>query len=53
MTKESTKSFEAFKATLSSALLLIVPDPKLDYEMSTDASRSLCHRRRNIPGPRR
>ena len=37
-TEDSTKAFEALKYTLSSAPLLIVPDPNLDYEMSTDAS---------------
>ena len=37
-TKGNTKAFEASKDTLSSAPLLIVPNPKLDYEMSTDAS---------------
>ena len=37
-TEESTKAFEALKDTSSSAPLLIVPDPNLDYEMSTDAS---------------
>ncbi len=37
-TEESTKAFEALNDALSSAPLLIVPDPNLDYEMSTDAS---------------
>ncbi len=37
-TETSTKAFEILKDTLSSAPLLIVPDPNLDYKMSTDAS---------------
>ena len=37
-TERSTKDFEAVKDTLSSAPLLIVPDPNLGYGMSTDAA---------------
>ena len=37
-TAESNKAFETLKDTLSSAPLLIVPDPNLDYELSTNAS---------------
>ena len=47
-TEESTKAFETLKDTLSSAPLLIVPDPNLDYEIDSmrELARTSGHNKR-------
>ncbi len=42
-TTESNKAFEALKDALSSASLLTVPDPNLDYELAVHRRLWLCY----------
>ena len=51
-TEESTKAVEVIKGTLSSAPLLIVPDPTLDYDGDVYRRLRFCHRSGVVSGSR-